>query len=72
MARRLRVRLDLPAIATHLSKENEKMISIEEVVRWLQDANFVRQDETYWIVSEPDLGQVNPSEVLEVMPLEET
>jgi hypothetical protein len=43
----------------------------QEVLQWLVDAGFTR-DGDYWIVTEADLGQVEPSEVLEIEPLDES
>lgn len=37
-----------------------------EVEQWLADAGFVREGDEDWLVSEPDLGQLDPSEVLSV------
>ena len=71
MSRRLRVRLDLARLIANLSRDEQRQMPEEEVLQWLSDAHFTRQDGNYWIVSESDLGQVDPSEVLEVEPLNE-
>jgi hypothetical protein len=71
MSKRLRVKLDLPLIISHLSREEKKQMSLEDVVCWLTDARFSRQSGDYWVVAEADLGQVDPSEVLEVKRLDE-
>jgi hypothetical protein len=73
MHARFRVRLNIAAICQHLSREEGRSISQDEVVIWLQEAGFTRHPEASrdeWIVSEPDLGQVDPSEVLAIEPLE--
>lgn len=69
LVRRLRVKLNMPVLVAHLSREEGRDMSEEEVLQWLRDAGFSQQDENYWIVSEADLGQVDPAEVLEVQPL---
>ncbi len=70
MQRRLRVKLNMPVLIAHLSRDEKRALSEQEVTAWLKDAGFSRHEETYWIVSEPDLGQVEPDEVLEVEPLD--
>lgn len=65
MIKRVRIKLDIPAVVAHLSKEEGRALSTEEVLRWLGEAGFVR-DGAYWNVAESDLGQVEPSEVLEI------
>lgn len=65
MSKRVRIKLDIPAVVSHLSREEGRTLSTEEVLKWLSDAGFVR-DGTYWTVDESDLGQVEPSEVLEI------
>ena len=70
MKRRLRVRLNIPLLIEHFSREQGQAMTEDEVFQWLTDAGFKREDKTYWIVAEPDLGQVDPAEVLEVEPLE--
>jgi hypothetical protein len=74
---RLRVKLDLPAISEHLSREDARRISEQEVRTWLQEAGFTldassttAKDET-WLVDEADLGQLEPTEVLAVERLDD-
>ena len=69
--RRLRVQLNLPLLIANLSRDEGREMREEEVLQWLSDAGFSRQDHSYWIVAESDLGQVDPSEVLEAQPLSE-
>jgi hypothetical protein len=62
MARRVMVDIDLTVLAANLSKEEGRSVSEDETRKWLLDAGF----ESYrglWIVDEPDLGQLEPSEV---------
>jgi hypothetical protein len=67
MARRLRVKLNVPLLAENLSKEDSQVTSESEVREWLQDAGFTPHGD-WWLVTEADLGQVDPSEVLEIAP----
>ena len=68
---RFRVKLDIPAIARHLSREEGRDIHQDEIHTWLQEAGFIQDpaNSDLWIVSEADLGQVNPSEVLSLDPM---
>jgi hypothetical protein len=73
---RLRVKLDLPAISDHLSREEGRRFSEQEVRTWLQEAKFTLDAANTaagerWIVNEADLGQLEPSEVLHVERLDE-
>ena len=65
MSNRVRIKLDIPLLIKHLSREDGRAFSSEEVYQWLTAAGFVR-DGAFWNVSEADLGQVDPSEVLEI------
>lgn len=65
MARRLRVKLNLPLLAANLSKEDARTVTEAEVSQWLRDAGFAQSGE-WWFVAEPDLGQIDPSEVLAI------
>ena len=71
MSRRLRVKLDLAALSAHLAREEGKNVSREETIAWLKDAGFAQLDDGRWAVSEKDLGQVDPSEVLEIESLDD-
>jgi len=68
--KRFRVRLDMRLLTEHLSREDGAPKTEAEVLQWLAEARFVREDETHWIVAEADLGQVEPAEVLEAEPLD--
>ncbi len=70
MSTRVRIKLDLPLLIAHLSREDGRSVTEPEVLQWLVDAGFTRDGE-HWIVTEADLGQVEPSEVLEIEPLDE-
>ena len=65
MPKRLIVDIDIAAVVTHLSKEEGEPVTDEQVRQWLLDAGFTPHGER-WIVSEPDLGQLDPSEVRSV------
>jgi hypothetical protein len=68
---RLRVKLNLAAIVDHLSREEGRALSQADVLAWLSDAGFTRGDDDWWIVREADLGQVEPTEVTQIEPLNE-
>ena len=68
MNRRLRVRLNLPRLTEHLSREEKRALSVEEVNQWLEDAGFVKTNGG-WEVDEPNLGHLDPSEVISVEPV---
>jgi hypothetical protein len=70
MNNRLRVKLDLPAIAEHLAHEERRAITEQEVLQWLSDAGFTRAGD-WWIVAEVDLGHLQPTEVTAVEPVED-
>jgi len=59
---RLSVDVDLPALAAHLSSEDEGNVSIGEARQWLRDAGFEPHCGR-WLVDERNLGQLDPSEV---------
>jgi hypothetical protein len=65
MPQRFRVKLDLAVIRKHLSREEGRAVNAQQTKRWLQEAGFAAVG-TEWEVNEPDLGQVQPSEVLEI------
>ena len=62
MAKRLLVDIDLAILSSHLSKEEGRLVDEAETRKWLTDAGFEQFGER-WIVDEPDLGQLDPSEV---------
>jgi hypothetical protein len=63
--RRIRVKINLPVLIGHLTREEGRHVSEADTLRWLEDAGFARKAE-HWIANEADLGQLDPSEVLEV------
>jgi hypothetical protein len=65
MSDRIQVKIDLPALIAHLSREEGRTLSQSEVIQWLEDAGFTPAGD-YWSVVETDLGQLDPSEVLDV------
>jgi hypothetical protein len=65
MTRHLRIKLNLKALTAHLSREEGQILSNDQVVIWLKEAGF-RRSGNYWLVSQADLGHLDPSEVLEV------
>ena len=71
MSTKVRIKLDLPLLVANLSREERREMPEHEVLQWLSDAGFFRVGE-YWIVTEADLGQVDPSEVLEVETFDES
>ena len=62
-SKRLLVEVDLAVLAAHLAEEQGQSVEMPEVRQWLQDAGFTPH-ETGWIVPEPELGQLDPSEVI--------
>jgi hypothetical protein len=64
MAKKLFVQLDLDLIRRNLGREDGgREVSEAQVRAWLVDAGFEPWGEG-WLVNEPDLGQVEPSEVI--------
>ena len=41
-------------------------MSDDELRQWLSDAGFTREPDESWIVSEPDLGHLDPTEVVSI------
>ena len=68
--RRIRIKLDFAALLAHLSLQEKRQVSLEEALAWLSDAGFERQGDDRFIVAENDLGQLDPSEVLEAEPFD--
>jgi hypothetical protein len=60
---RVIVDIDLAAVAANLSREEQRQVDEQEVRQWLRDAGF-RPHGHRWIVTEADLGQLDPSEVI--------
>ena len=71
MARWFRVKLNLELLIAHLAREEARSISKEYALRWLADAGFSRVEDDVWDVCEPDLGQLDPSEVTAMNPINE-
>jgi hypothetical protein len=63
------VSLNIRRIRAQLSAADGVAYTDDDVRKWLQDAGFESQGEK-WIVSETDLGHVDPSEVVEITPLD--
>jgi hypothetical protein len=59
------VRLDLEALRRSLAKADRATYTLDDVKAWLRDAGF-RATDNGWVVRSSDLGQVEPSEVLEI------
>lgn len=70
MERRFRIRIDVTKLRAHLSKEEGRELPDDEVFRWLAEAGFLQQGDA-WLVSERDLGQLDPSEVTEAEVVDE-
>jgi hypothetical protein len=66
MANRLRIRLNWPRLLANLSKQEGRAMARDEVRQWLVDAGFTHDEDDFWFVDEPDLGQLDPSEVISV------
>ena len=62
MPKRVLVDIDLTVLAANLAREEGRTVSENEVRQWLLDAGF-RPQGGLWVVNEPDLGQLDPSEV---------
>ena len=71
MLRRIRVKINLSALLAHLSREEGRAVSRDQATQWLSDAGFSHSDDDYWLVDENDLGQLDPSEVLEISSIDE-
>ncbi|HEV2296536.1 MAG TPA: hypothetical protein VGR35_22020 [Tepidisphaeraceae bacterium] len=64
MAKQLRIRINWPQLLANTSKQEGRTMTRVEVEQWLTDAGFVHEREDFWIVSEPNLGHLDPSEVI--------
>lgn len=67
MNNRVQVKINLPVLLAHLSREEGRRVSTDEAAKWLHDAGFEPTGQ-YWTVVEADLGHLEPSEVLEILP----
>ena len=65
MPRTFAVRIDLERLRTNLSRQESRELLPDEVLTWLREAGFEPLEQGFWQVREPDLGQVEPDEVLE-------
>ena len=65
MSKKLLIRINLEKVRANMSKQEGRQLSEREVQDWLSDANFTAVGDQ-WLVNEPDLGQLDPSEVLSV------
>jgi len=70
VARRFRVKLNLDLLIAHLTREERKPVTRQQAIVWLGEAGFSRIADDVWDVFEPDLGQLEPSEVLEMRELD--
>ncbi len=66
MANRFRIRINWRRLLTNMSRQDGRAMSRDEVRQRLVDAGFTHDQDDYWFVNEPDLGQLNPSEVISV------
>ena len=62
MSRRFLVQVDIELLRSHLSQADREEKSREQIVQFLIDSGF-RQTPGGWIVSEADLGVLEPEEV---------
>ena len=69
MSQRLRIRIDLDLLRSNLSREDRQPKSEQEVRQFLIDSGF-QPDGEFWMVEEENLGQLDPSEVSEVQPID--
>jgi hypothetical protein len=63
--RRFVIDVDRDLLRANLSREEQRDVPEAEVRQWLLDAGF-RPHGDRWLVNEPDLGQLDPSEVRSV------
>ena len=66
MAKKLRVRIDRSRLHKNMSKQEGRVLNAEELNKWLEEAGFTHDEDDYWIVTEADLGHLDPSEVMSV------
>src|SRR5687768_9283239 len=71
MKRRVRVRVNMPALIEHLSREEKREVREGEAVRWLQDVGFAASGDAWVAARESDLGHLDPSEVISVEPVDD-
>ncbi|HEX4123585.1 MAG TPA: hypothetical protein VHY37_02600 [Tepidisphaeraceae bacterium] len=63
MAHTVLVTIDIEKLRGNLARADQRDVSVEEAQRFLADAGFKRTD-AGWLVSEENLGHLDPSEVL--------
>ena len=66
---KVRVKIDIQLLQTHLSAEDKRPTSEAEVLQFLRDSGFTPTGDA-WTVDEKDLGQLDPAEVVEVIRLD--
>ncbi len=66
MAQQLRIRINWPRLRTNMSKQEGRAMSEDELRQWLTDAGFIREPDDAWVVNEPDLGHLDPTEVVSI------
>ena len=64
---RFLVRVRMSVLRQHLSTADHCEYTREAVEAWMRDAGF-KPSGDYWLVEEPDLGYLKPSEVSELRP----
>lgn len=64
MANQLRIRINWPRLLDNLSKQEGREMPRAKVEQWLIEAGFAHDREDAWVVSELDLGHLDPSEVI--------
>ncbi len=66
---KVRVKIDLLLLQQHLSEADKCPTTEVEVRQFLADSGFTPLGDS-WVVEEKDLGQLDPSEVLEAEALD--
>jgi hypothetical protein len=64
MTNTLRIRINWAVLLENMSKQEGRPMTDDEVRQWLTDAGFTQADDNYWLVSEADLGHLDPTEVI--------
>lgn len=70
MSRTVLVNIDVEKLRGNLARTDQRNVSADEVRQFLTDAGF-QQTDRGWLVSEENLGQLDPSEVLSAEVVEE-
>lgn len=66
MAQHLRIRINWARLQQNMSKQEGRALGDDELRQWLTDAGFTHERDGSWLVNEPDLGHLDPSEVTSV------